>query len=55
MTKALQRLEAPDCRQIVHLPSGAYRLTDLGSKRIREELANLPLLGSQEFSHGIWK
>jgi len=44
VTKALQRLEAPNCRQIVALASGAYRLTDLGSKRIREELAHKLLL-----------
>jgi hypothetical protein len=44
VTKAVQRLAAPNCRQIVQLSSGAYRLTDLGSKRIREELATKLLL-----------
>ena len=44
VTKAVQRLEAPDCRQIVQLSSGAFRLTDLGSKRVREQLADKLLL-----------
>jgi hypothetical protein len=44
VTEALQRLEAADCRQIVLLGSGRYRLTDLGSRRIRESLADKLLL-----------
>jgi hypothetical protein len=44
ITEALQRLEAADCRQIVLLPSGRYRLTDLGARRIRDELADKLLL-----------
>ncbi len=44
ITEAIQRLEAPNCRQIVQLTKGAYRLTDLGSKRIREQLADKLLL-----------
>ena len=44
VTEALQRLEAADCRQIVLLGSGRYRLTDLGSRRIRENLADKLLL-----------
>lgn len=44
ITEALQRLEAPDSRQIVLLGSGRYRLTDLGSRRIREQLADKLLL-----------
>lgn len=39
VTKSLQKLVASDCRQAIQLPGGNYRLTDLGSKRIREELA----------------
>jgi hypothetical protein len=44
VTRVIQKLESPDYRQIVLLPGGAYRLTDLGSKRIREELADKLLL-----------
>ena len=44
VTRAVQKLEAPDCREIVLLPNGAYRLTDLGSKRVREKLADRLLL-----------
>ena len=40
ITEAMQRLEAPNCRQIVLLNSGRYRLTDLGSRYIREKLAD---------------
>ena len=43
-TRSLQKLEGTDCRQIILLKSGAYRLTDLGSKRIREQLADKLLL-----------
>lgn len=44
VTRSLQRLAAPDCRQIVELAGKRYRLTDLGSKRIREQLASKLLL-----------
>lgn len=44
VTRALQRLESPDYRQVVILQNGRYRLTDLGSKRIREQLADKLLL-----------
>jgi hypothetical protein len=37
ITTALQKLGSPAIRQIV-LVDGRYRLTDLGSKRVREEL-----------------
>ncbi len=44
VTRALQRLESSDSRQVVILQNGRYRLTDLGSKRIREQLADKLLL-----------
>ena len=44
ITGVIQKLESPDYRQIVLLANGAYRLTDLGSKRIREELSDKLLL-----------
>jgi hypothetical protein len=44
VTEALQFLECSACRQIVLLTNGKYRLTDLGSKRIRENLADKLLL-----------
>lgn len=44
VTRAVQKLESPDYRQIVALSNGAYRLTDLGSRRIRLELADKLLL-----------
>jgi hypothetical protein len=44
VTRAIQKLVSADCRQIVLQSSGAYQLTDLGSKRIREELADKLLL-----------
>jgi hypothetical protein len=44
VTEAIQRLSAPDCREIVQLPSSNYRLTDLGSRRIRNQLADKLLL-----------
>lgn len=40
VTKALNKLTSPKCLQVVRLNNGHYRLTDLGSKRIREELAD---------------
>lgn len=44
ITRSLQKLIAPDFRQVVILNAGKYRLTDLGSKRIREQLAEKLLL-----------
>ena len=44
VTRCLQKLESPDYRQIILLGSGHYRLTDLGSKRIREQLADKLLM-----------
>ncbi|PRX95869.1 hypothetical protein [Paraburkholderia sp. BL25I1N1] len=44
ITSALQRLIASDCRQLVVLKNGNYRLTDLGSKRLREQLSTKLLL-----------
>jgi hypothetical protein len=38
VTTSLQKLTSPDLRQVILLPSGKYRLTDLGSKRVREKL-----------------
>jgi hypothetical protein len=42
--RALECLTAPDSRQVIRLDSGDFRLTDLGSKRIREHLAEKLLL-----------
>lgn len=39
VTRAVQKLAAPKARQIVQTGS-VYRLTDLGSKRIREQLSS---------------
>lgn len=44
VTRSIQKLTAPNMRQAVQLPNGNYRLTDLGSKRIRESLAEKLLL-----------
>lgn len=44
VTTALQKLTGSDVRQVVLLSSGKYRLTDLGSKRIREKLPDKLLL-----------
>jgi hypothetical protein len=44
VTRALQSLVSPGTRQIVKLGSGNYRLTDLGAKRIREQLADKLLI-----------
>jgi hypothetical protein len=38
VTRSLQRLVARDCRELIELPNGNYRLTDLGSRRVREDL-----------------
>lgn len=40
VTRALQKLVAPTLREAIQLPNGNYRLTDLGSKRVREQLAD---------------
>jgi hypothetical protein len=39
ITEGLQYLTSPKCRQVIKLPSGNYRLTALGSKHVRENLA----------------
>lgn len=44
VTTALQKLTSPEVRQVVQFGSGRYRLTDLGSKRIREKLPDKLLL-----------
>lgn len=44
VTKALQKLSSPQFRQIILLSNDRYRLTDLGSKRLREQLADKLLL-----------
>jgi hypothetical protein len=44
VTTALQKLTSSDVREVVQLRSGKYRLTDLGSKRIREKLPDKLLL-----------
>ena len=44
VTTALQNLTAADVREVVKLPSGKFRLTDLGSKRIREKMPDKLLL-----------
>ena len=44
VTKVLKRLAATTSRQIILLGNGCYRLTDLGSKRVREQLSQKLLL-----------
>jgi len=44
VTVAIQSLFAPDKRQIIQIKNGNYCLTDLGSRRIRVELADKLLL-----------
>lgn len=44
VTKVLKRLADSSFRQIVILGNGRYRLTDLGSKRVREQLAGKLML-----------
>ncbi len=39
VTQALQRLIAPNKREVIFAGGDTYRLTDLGSKRVREQLA----------------
>lgn len=44
ITNSLNKLTSPSCRQVVQLSNGKYRLTDLGTKRIREQLVDKLLL-----------
>jgi len=44
ITKSLNNLVCPAYREVVQIPRGNYRLTDLGSRRIREDLAEKLLL-----------
>lgn len=44
VTRAIQALTSPKMRQAVQLKNGNYRLTDLGAKRIREQLAEKLLI-----------
>ena len=44
VTRSVQKLSAPEYRQLVLLVNNKYRLTDLGAKRLREELADKLLL-----------
>jgi hypothetical protein len=39
ITEALKHLSSPQSRQIVQLGSKDYRLTDIGSKYVREKLS----------------
>lgn len=44
VTKTIQKLSGPTMRQIIRLSNGNYRLTDLGSKRVRDTLADKLIL-----------
>jgi hypothetical protein len=44
VTRSLQRLSSAHRREVIQLENGNYRLTDLGSKRVREQLADLLVL-----------
>jgi len=44
ISNACSRLCAPSCREIVKLPTGRYRLTDLGVRHVIAELANKLML-----------
>jgi hypothetical protein len=44
ISTALQNLVCPSLREVVQLSTGYYRLTDLGSRRIREHLSQKLLL-----------
>lgn len=44
ITEALQKLIARTSREVIQLPDGNYRLTDLGSRRVREQLASKLIL-----------
>lgn len=39
VTRALQTLRSPNTREVVLLPSEKFRLTDLGCRRVREQLS----------------
>lgn len=43
-TRTLQKLASPSERKIIQLGNGRYRLTDLGSKKVRENLSDKLLL-----------
>lgn len=40
ITQSLQKLISPVIREVVRVGTGNYRLTDLGAKRVREQLAD---------------
>lgn len=40
VTRTIQKLCSPSVRQVIFLRGGNYRLTDLGSKRIRDQLSS---------------
>jgi hypothetical protein len=44
VTRSLDSLTAPQCREVLQLANGCFVLTDLGHKRIREEMASKLLL-----------
>lgn len=44
VTRSLQKLAEPSRREIIQLANGNFRLTDLGSRRVREHLADKLLL-----------
>jgi len=44
VTKGLYKLSSPSMRQVVKTSNGNFRLTDLGNRRIRNELANKLLI-----------
>jgi hypothetical protein len=44
VTTALQKLTDPSVRQVIESGSKKFRLTDLGSKRIREKMSDKLLL-----------
>jgi len=45
VTRTLQALTSRTTRQIIKLPSGNYRLTDLGTQRVMTELADRLVVG----------
>ncbi|HEY3975247.1 MAG TPA: hypothetical protein VGM18_19750 [Candidatus Sulfotelmatobacter sp.] len=45
ITEALKALTSPVQRQVILLTSGRFRLTDIGSKYVREKLSDKMLLG----------
>jgi hypothetical protein len=46
VTRSLQKLSSPAVRKVIKLKDGRFRLTDLGSKDIRERLADKLALGA---------